>query len=66
MDELVTVDEFIKQVWEVKGVKVIVRQDIDHLVRPYNYERLPNDATVNDLKARMHECLKPFITTTKI
>ena len=31
MDELVTVDEFIKQVWEVEGVKVTVRQDIDHL-----------------------------------
>ena len=55
MDELVTVDEFIKQVWEVEGVKVTVRQDIDNLVRPYNYERLTGDATVDDLKARMHE-----------
>lgn len=66
MDELVTVDEFIKQVWEVEGVKVVVRQDINHLVRPYKYERLPDDATVDDLKVRMHECLKPFITITKI
>lgn len=66
MNELVIIEEFIKQVLEVEGVKVTVRQDIDYLVRPYNYERLPNDATVNDLKARMHECLKPFITTTKI
>lgn len=66
MDELVTVDEFIKQVWEVEGVKVTVRQDIDHLVRPYNYERLPDDATVDDLKARMHECLKPFIMVMKL
>lgn len=60
MEKLVTVDEFIKQVWEVEGVKVTVRQDINHLVRPYNYKRLPDDATVDDLKARMHECLKPF------
>lgn len=66
MNELVIVEEFIKQVLEVEGVKVTVRQDIDYLVRPYNYERLPNDAIVNDLKVRMHECLKPFITTTKI
>ena len=50
----------------VKGVKVIVRQDIDHLVRPYNYERLPSDATVDDLKARMHECLKPFTMVMKL
>ena len=55
MNELVTVDEFIKQVLEVEGVKVTVRQDIDHLVRPYNYEILTGDATVDDLKARMHE-----------
>lgn len=66
MDELVTVDEFIKQVWEVEGIKVTVRQDIDHLVRPYNYERLPGDATVDDLKARMHECLRPFTMVMKL
>ena len=66
MDELVTVDEFIKQVWEVEGVKVTVTQDIDHLVRPYNYERLPGDATVDDLKVRMHECLKPFTMVMKL
>ena len=45
---------------------VTVRQDIDHLVRPYNYERLPGDATVDDLKARMHECLKPFTMVMKL
>ena len=66
MDELVKVDEFIKQVWEVEGVKVTVRQDIDHLVRPYNYERLTGDATVDDLKERMHECLKPFTIVMKL
>ena len=66
MDELVTVDEFIKQVWEVEGVKVTVIQDIDHLVRPYNYERLNGDAIVDDLKARMHECLKPFTIVIKL
>lgn len=66
LNELVIVEEFIKQVLEVEGVKVTVRQDIDYLVRPYNYERLPNDAIVNDLKVRMHECLKPFIIIIKI
>lgn len=66
MNELVIVEEFIKQVLEVEGVKVTVRQDIDYLVRPYNYERLPNDAIVNDLKVRMHECLKLFIIIIKI
>lgn len=66
MNELVIVEEFIKQVLEVEGVKVTVRQDIDYLVRPYNYESLPNDATVNDLKARMHECLKPFTMVMKL
>lgn len=62
MDTLVTVDEFIKQVWEVENVKITVKQDINHLVRPYNYERLPDDATIDDLKERIHKCLKPFIT----
>ena len=62
MDTLVTVDEFIKQVWEVENVKITVKQDINHLVRPYNYERLPDDATIDDLEERIHKCLKPFIT----
>lgn len=61
MDKLVTVDELIKQVWEVEGVKIAVKQDIDHLVRPYNYERLSDGATVADLNARIYECLKPFV-----
>ena len=66
MNELVTVEKFIKQVWKVEGVKVTIRQDIDYLVRPYNSERLLNDATVNDLKARMHECLKLFTMVMKL
>ena len=49
----------------MENVKITVKQDIDHLVRPYNYERLPNDATVDDLKGRIHECLKPFTTIIK-
>ena len=69
MDDLVTVDTFIQQVWDVEGVKIEVKQkegSIEHLVRPYKYDRLPDDATVDDLKARINECLnKPFITFMK-
>lgn len=65
--ELVTMETFIQQVWEIEGVKIELRpkngQSIPHLVRPYNYPRLPDDATVDDLKARLDECVnKPFIS----
>lgn len=65
MDDLVTIDTFIHQVWNVEGVKVEVKQkegSIEHLVRPYKYDRLSDDATVDDLRVRINECLnKPFI-----
>ena len=41
MDDLVTVDAFIQQVWDVEGVKIEVKQKegtIEHLVRPYKYK----------------------------
>ena len=65
MNELVTIEELEKQIWDIEGVKIEVRKTNpkypDRLVRPYNYERLPDDATVDDLKARINECLEPFI-----
>lgn len=65
MDGLVTVEEFKKQVWDIEGVKINVRKTDpkypDRLVRPYNYERLPDDATVDDLQERINKCLEPFV-----
>lgn len=70
MDELVTMEEFIEQVWQIEGVKIELKPrdgSVEHLVRPYNYPRLPDDATVDDLKARLDECVnKPFITFMNI
>lgn len=65
MDGLVTIEKFKKQVWDIEGVKINVRKTDpkypDRLVRPYNYERLPDDATVDDLRARINKCLEPFV-----
>lgn len=61
MNELISIEELKKQIWEKEGVKVDVQLDVPRLVRPYNYEPLPNDATVDDLKDRIYECIKPFI-----
>ena len=70
MNELVTMEEFIEQVWQIEGVKIELKPRdgaVEHLVRPYNYPRLPDDATVDDLKARLDECVnKPFITFMNI
>ena len=70
MNELVTMKEFIEQVWQIEGVKIELKPRdgaVEHLVRPYNYPRLPDDATVDDLKARLDECVnKPFITFMNI
>lgn len=65
MNNLVTINEFIQQVWDIEGVKIEIKPKdgiTEHLVRPYNYDRLPDDATVDDLKARINKCInKPFI-----
>lgn len=65
-DELVTMETFKEQVWEVEGVRIELKPRegaVEHLVRPYKYKRLDDDATVDDLKARIDECVnKPFIT----
>ena len=70
MNELVTMKEFIEQVWQIEGVKIELKPRdgaVEHLVRPYNYPRLPDDATVDDLTARLDECVnKPFITFMNI
>ena len=58
VEELVTIETFIQQVWKVEGVKIKLVPTsgaIEHLVRPYNYPRLPDDATVDDLKARINK-----------
>ena len=66
IDELVTIETFVQQVWKIEGVKIKIRLKngaINHLIRPYNYPRLPDDATVYDLKARLNKCInKPFIS----
>lgn len=65
MNDLVTVEEFINQVWEVEHIKIKINKRegyIEHLVRPYNFKPLPDTATVDDLKLRINECLnKPFV-----
>ena len=65
MNGLVTIEELKKQIWDIEGVKIEVRKTDprypDRLVKPYNYERLPDDATVDDLKVRINECLEPFV-----
>ena len=70
MDELVTMETFVEQVWQTEGVRIELKPRngaVEHLVRPYNYPRLPDDATVDDLKVRLDECVnKPFITFMNI
>lgn len=65
-NELVTMETFVQQVWEIEGVKIELtprKGAVEHLVRPYNYTRLPDNATVDDLKARINECVNtPFIS----
>ncbi len=69
-DELVTIEEFIRQVWAIEHVKIEIRSKpdgINHLVRPYNFEKLPGNATVDDLKARINECINtPFISIVNL
>lgn len=69
MDDLVTIEEFKKQVWDIEHVKVDINLKeggVEHLVRPYKYDRLPGDATVDDLKRRIDECInRPFVIVMK-
>lgn len=69
MNGLVTIEEFKQQVWDIEGVEVRVTNSSPYpnrLVRPYNYERLPDTATVDDLNARIEECFKPFTYIIKL
>lgn len=62
-NELITIEEFVEQVWNVERVKIAVNNDgnFNHLVRPYNYSPLPSDSTVDDLKQRIDYCInRPF------
>lgn len=62
---LVTISELEKQILTVEGIKVSIKPKENtqptRLVRPYNYNRLPDTATVNDLKERINKCVEPFI-----
>ena len=64
MRELVTIETFKQQVYDVEGIKIEIRPrngEIRRMVRAYTYTRLPDDATVDELRNRINECLKPFI-----
>lgn len=65
MKDLVTIEEFKKQVWEIEGAKIEIKLTggLERLVRPYDFERLPDEATVDDLKERITKCLEPFVYT---
>lgn len=65
--KMVTAEEFMKQVWDIEGVKVVVnskdgKDPSENMVFSYDFERLPDDATVDDLKARINSCLNPSVT----
>lgn len=53
----VTASEFERQVYEVEGVRVIIRQDNSIPVRSYQYPPLANDATLQDLYKRLRQHL---------
>jgi len=61
-NNLVSIDTFKQQVWDIEGVKVRVKNNgnVDRLVRAYEFSRLPDDATVDDLQERINWCLEPF------
>lgn len=63
MENLVTIEKLKEQIWEIEGVKVNVhtKEGDKRLVRPYNFERLSDDATVEELKERIKKCTEPFI-----
>ena len=47
-NELVTVEELEQQIWQIEGVKVEIKPREgnkigNRMVKPYNYERLPDD-----------------------
>lgn len=66
---LVTTEQLKQQIWEKEGVKIEIRKpegSLDRLVRSYDFERLPDDATVSDLQERIDYCLSPFIYDIKL
>lgn len=68
-EELVTIEEFKQQVKEIEGVEISIKKPPiypDRLVRPYNFKRLPDDCTIDDLNERIQYCLRPFIYYIKI
>lgn len=70
MKGLVSISEFIKQVWDTEHVRISLNPKPgyeDRLVRPYAYEPLSDTDTVDDLKYRINECVnEPFITIMNI
>ena len=63
MNKLVSIEELKQQIWNIEGIQVDIKQtgNIKRLVRSYDYERLPDYATVDDLRKRISKCLEPFI-----
>lgn len=60
MNRLVTIEEFKQQVWDVEGVRIDIKPrdgQTETLVTSYNFDRLPDDATVDDLLSRINSCL---------
>jgi hypothetical protein len=50
MSDYITVKEFIKQVWDIERVKVMVPLPSDRLIAPYPYKTpMPDDCSINDL-----------------
>ena len=58
-EDLVTREAFIQQVYDVEGIKINLtsRDGNNYMVRPYNFSKLPDDATVNDLMLRIDYCV---------
>ena len=60
MHDLVSQEEFVKSVKQIEGVDIALHLPYGAMVKPYTFNRIPDDATVDDLSARINKCLPPF------
>ena len=60
MPGLITQEEFVKQIKDIEGIIVDLNIPEYAMVKPYEYERLPDDAIVDDLNERIRNCIPPF------
>lgn len=50
MTKLITVEEFIEQVWKIEGIKIKLGLSNDRLVPPYPYTKpAPGGITIDEL-----------------